>query len=170
MEKRVFSNLLAGVAIVTGVCALGLVLKKQHDEKVKQDDAVNFLKNRELIDSNTKVLNVYTWDWYLVKVPSFLLKNERKASETVVYTTRAEKVSKLDFISDEAFNTEIDVKEEFTQVVYFAKELNEVAPKATMVIHVESEEDVNRYIHFKEYLESEFEVEFSIEVKISAQV
>lgn len=168
MEKKVLCNLLAGVVFVTGVCTLGVALKKQHDKKVKDDDAVNYLKNRELIDKNTKVLNVYTWDWFLVKVPSFLLKNEKKDSVTVVYTTRAEKASKLDFISEDKFNTEADFVEEYEQIVNFAKELNQVAPGATMVIHVESEEDVNDYIDFKDVLEKEFEL--VIDVKLSDQV
>lgn len=141
MEKKT-KNLIVTIGVSSFVTAL--VLKKAQDK--------NYLRSRGLINKNTKVLDVYTCDYFvenLIVLKEVLpLIDKRNGEKSSVYTTRA-KDTVLDVCSED-FEIRNNFEKEYKQILRFAAELNAVAPDAKMVIHVVSNLESDKFEKIKE--------------------
>lgn len=158
MSKKMknLRNLLIGTALVGGAFGLYVFMRKKFEK--------NSLRVRRLINKHTNVLNVYTYDYVSVAAPFVATKDVKKDLISSVYTNRAKKDGEY----SRKFLLDGGAGKEYQQIVEFAKELNKVAPQATMVIHVVSASEVKKYASFKENLLNIISLE--IDVKVDTEI
>lgn len=156
-NKMITISCVIGTAISAGIAVW----------KIKQ--LTSSLRYLRIIDKDTKILNVYTYDY----VKEIEIGNEENLGGrkngiiSHVYTDRAMNEWIYDIFArpkDSTFTEEEFRKSEMKQVEKFAKELNKVAPNATLVIRVATKEEAHHFLTLKVLMQ--LEEKFSIEIRV----